>query len=162
MSVRLRPLQPLDADAGAEWLRAIAMEIGVGAPRAGALTAVVQRDEARAIEVDGEPAGLVAWKLRGGDAWLVALALKPPWRRRGRGMEAALLAEREMAAAGVVKINVPAPATHGIALYFWLRLGYRPLRRSDWPPCQSDEPVAWLARDLEPAVADEGGSHERR
>jgi hypothetical protein len=35
---------------------------------------------------------------------------------------------------------------HGIAMYFWIRLGYRPLMHSEWPCAR--EGIAWLARDL--------------
>jgi hypothetical protein len=61
-------------------------------------------------------------------------------------MQAAALLEVQLRKARIQRIYAPASAAHGIAVYFWIRLGYRPLLRADWP-CNR-EGVAWLARDL--------------
>ena len=62
------------------------------------------------------------------------------------GMSAAALVEDAVRAEGVRTLYAPAPAVHGIATYFWIRLGYRPLLREEWP-CERVG-VAWLVREL--------------
>jgi hypothetical protein len=61
-------------------------------------------------------------------------------------MAAAALIEGELCATGASRVYAPAPEVHGIAMYFWIRLGYRPLMRGEWP-CEHDG-VAWLVREL--------------
>ena len=104
---------------------------------------------ARIMERDGEPAGLLVYRLRTPrrDAAVIELVAVPPaLARRGIGMAAAAHIEAELRDAGVCIVYAPAPAAHGIDVYFWIRLGYRPLQSSDWP-C-SRQGVAWLRRDL--------------
>jgi hypothetical protein len=67
--------------------------------------------------------------------------------RRGAGMRAAVLVERQIRAKGMRTAYAPATAAHGISVYFWLRLGYRPLLRAEWP-CARDG-VVWLMRKLD-------------
>jgi hypothetical protein len=59
-------------------------------------------------------------------------------------MIAAALVEKEMLGLGVQEVFAPAAELHGISMYFWVRLGYAPLLRPDWP-CER-EGVAWLRR----------------
>ncbi len=73
------------------------------------------------------------------------IALAPEHARRGLGMRAAAPAEEELRAGGAERILAPATEQHGIALYFWIRLGYRPLERAAWP-CRRPA-TAWLVRD---------------
>jgi hypothetical protein len=61
-------------------------------------------------------------------------------------MSAVALVEDELRSARVDVVYVPAPAVHGIATYFWIRLGYQPILRPDWP-CERSG-VSWLLRDL--------------
>jgi hypothetical protein len=63
-------------------------------------------------------------------------------------MAAAVLAEEEMRAEGMRSAYAPATAANGISMYFWIRLGYAPLMREEWP-CQRDG-IAWLKRTLIP------------
>ena len=83
------------------------------APHAvGALSARLQRDQ-------------LVW------GWL---ALDPDWRARGLAAAAVPLVERAAARAGAKRACVRVSAANGVALYFWLRLGYRPLRQPPFPP----------------------------
>ena len=61
-------------------------------------------------------------------------------------MMAAAVAERELLELGVRTVYAPAAEVHGIAVYFWIRLGYAPLQRAEWP-CEL-RGVLWLRRDI--------------
>ena len=81
------------------------------------------------------------------DAAIVEIVATPhALARRGSGMSAVALVEDGLRTEGMRMVYVPTPAVHGIATYFWIRLGYRPLMRGDWP-CERAG-VAWLAREL--------------
>ncbi len=103
----------------------------------------------RAIERDGAPAGVVVYTLHRpsrGSATIDLVATPADQARRGAGMTAARLVEGEMRAAGISRVYAQAPAAHGIAVYFWIRLGYRPLLRPAWP-CERPG-VGWMMRDI--------------
>ncbi len=104
--------------------------------------------EMRAIERDGALAGVICWRRqrRSADAIIELVATPPEHARRGSGLRAAALIEEILRDAGVRRIYAPASAAHGISVYFWIRLGYRPLLRGAWP-CAVDG-VAWFVRDL--------------
>jgi hypothetical protein len=94
-------------------------------------------------------AGIIVYRTHSpsrGHAIIELVATPPDHARHGAGMEAAALLEVQLRKARIQRIYAPASAAHGIAMYFWIRLGYRPLLRADWP-CARDG-VAWLARDL--------------
>ena len=44
--------------------------------------------------------------------------------------------------------RVRVPATNGVALYFWLRLGYRPLASRSWPAPAGAQAGTWMVREL--------------
>lgn len=100
---------------------------------------VVERDAARAgivlLRRDSPARGAATFEL---------VAVEPRHSRRGVGQQAAALAEEALSARTRL-LYAPAPASHGISVYFWIRLGYRPLLRAEWP-CERPG-VAWLARD---------------
>jgi hypothetical protein len=109
----------------------------------------MQTVRGRIVVRDGTDVGLVAYRLHDTTpaAALVEIVATPPEHaRRGAGMAAAALVEGELRRAGVRTIYAPAPAVHGISMYFWIRLGYRPLPRTEWP-CQRAG-VAWLVRAI--------------
>jgi ribosomal protein S18 acetylase RimI-like enzyme len=110
---------------------------------------LVLRDEA------GEPIGAVVGKRdhpAGGFASIPFIAVAPTRRFSGLGGEAAIAIERRLRAAGVERVFAPVPDGRGLAVYFWLRLGYRPLLREEAPwPLTSLSDVApegiWMVRD---------------
>jgi len=57
------------------------------------------------------------------------LAVGETWRAFGYGGVAVALVERAARRLGATQARVRVPASNGVALYFWLRLGYRPVRR---------------------------------
>jgi hypothetical protein len=157
VSITLRLLATHDITWLDAWLAPVAASVGYhgggGAGDAGisllARTAAERDLRARVIERDGAPVGLLVYRLhapRRSGAIIELVATPPAEARRGAGMRAAALVEEELQSEGVTKVYAPAPAARGIAMYFWIRLGYRPLMRGDWP-CERAG-VAWLLRDI--------------
>ncbi len=82
------------------------------------------------------------------------LAIEPERRFRGLGGEAGLALDAELRSEGVSKVYAPVPDGRGLAVYFWLRLGFRPLTTPNSPGAPvglSPEPVRgiWMLRDSE-------------
>jgi hypothetical protein len=156
VNVALRPFGARDAAWLDGWIGAVAAQVGYdelcGANAGADLRERLAKERslrARVIERDGVPTGLIVYRLRSPrrDAAIIELvAVSPRLARRGSGMAAAALLETELRDAGIRVVYAPAPAAHGIDVYFWIRLGYRPLQSPDWP-C-SRPGVAWLRRDL--------------
>jgi ribosomal protein S18 acetylase RimI-like enzyme len=74
------------------------------------------------------------------------IAVRPDQRRRGIAGRAALELEQRMASSHR-HCYVVVPSAAGLALYFWLRLGYRPLLKGSWPRRPSETAV-WMIRGL--------------
>ncbi|HXF50846.1 MAG TPA: GNAT family N-acetyltransferase [Dehalococcoidia bacterium] len=151
--VTLGPLDAPSADALAAWTPGVAAAAGLRSlGSAEAVRGLVAASAYRVwrIDVSGEesPAGLImARGPEGGEARIVFVALRPDLCRRGLGHGAALEAERRLVAAGARRVLAAVSARHGLSVYFWLRLGYRPLLSSAWPPCEHPD-VGWMARDV--------------
>ncbi len=81
------------------------------------------------------------------------VAVEPEQRYRGLGSEAALALEQHLRARlAAERIYAPVPDGRGLAVYFWLRLGYRPLLKemAPWPLASlnaASPPGIWLLRD---------------
>ena len=152
VNVSLRPLVAGDGAWADAWLPDVAASIGHDVRDVASLVGREKKERgllARAIERDGEPIGVAIararWPKRAAGT-IELVALPPEQARRGYGVQAAALIESELSDAGAKRIYVPAPAVHGIAMYFWIRLGYHPLMRDDWP-CEQDD-IAWMVREL--------------
>lgn len=80
------------------------------------------------------------------------LAIDARWRAFGYGGAAVPLLEQAAREAGAQAALVPLPPDNGVALYFWLRLGYTPLREVALSPDQRPSGVAadalWMQRPL--------------
>lgn len=114
-----------------------------------ALRRAVGREDVLTIEDDG-PVGLLSYELhapRRDAAHVRFLAVRPQRRRLGIGGRAALALEGRLRG-NVARVYVAVPARVGLAFYFWLRLGYRPLIQREWPATPEDAPSVWLVRDL--------------
>ena len=156
MNAGLRPLVAGDATWLDAWLPQTAGSVdydGLDHARSCAsLLARATRERnarVRVIERDGATAGIAIYRLRTprpSSAIIELIATPVAFARKGSGMSAARLVEDEMATAGVRTIYAPVAAKHGISMYFWIRLGYRPLLRTEWP-CERAG-VAWLRREL--------------
>ena len=75
------------------------------------------------------------------------LAVVPGQRRLGIGASMALGVERRLKSKAE-RLYALVPASIGLALYFWLRLGYRPLARKDSPPMPSSNTSVWMVRSI--------------
>jgi len=79
------------------------------------------------------PIGFIRYKHKAGDAVeIVFLAIEPALRGWGYGSEAVrLLEEHSLREGWGNSFQAEVPAHNGLNLYFWLRLGYRPVRTED-------------------------------
>jgi hypothetical protein len=160
MSVTLRPARADDAAWLAGWLPAVASACGYD-PRQ-LIDAVAASDAAAAqiVERGGAECGIVRTTYVSDSRTAIQLvAMLPSAARSGAGMAAAALVEAELRRAGARSIIAPAPERHGIAVYFWIRLGYRPLSRVEWPA--SCDGVAWFAREFDDATQTNGSAVPR-
>ncbi len=152
MTITLRPARAADATWLGSWLPAVARSVAFDELTDDAAIQALVRDRSRVVRVIERDASSVGLAVAAtnvperGSAIIQFIGTPPSEARRGAGMRAAALIEEELRGLGVKRIYAPAPAVHGIAMYFWIRLGYRPLLRPEWP-CER-EGIAWLAREL--------------
>ena len=106
-----------------------------------------------AMASDGEIVGLLDRRVPYPEAdWLTVgfLALAEPYRGRGLASEAVLALEEEVRRRGLAhRFAAGVTAGAGRALYFWLRLGYRPLLQADLPCPSPRRGVVWMVRETE-------------
>ena len=91
---------------------------------------------------DGNVVGALSARIEASSAIWTWLAIDARWRAFGYGGAAVPLFEDAASQRGANEALVPLPADNGVALYFWLRLGYVPLRSGD----VSDR--VWMRRSL--------------
>lgn len=84
-------------------------------------------DRHAVVALDGVPIGIAAFRVDGNRLTIGALATAPAYRDRGFGSEAVYALEQISGAAVAMAL---VPSSNGLAIYFWLRVGYRPLFRS--------------------------------
>ncbi len=77
----------------------------------------------RLIEVEVGPIGLLSYTPGAHRVTIHELATAPEHRDRGFGAEAVYALEAE---SGATEMRALVPVTNGLAVYFWLRIGYRP------------------------------------
>ena len=153
--LRLGAATPQDAAALADWLGPAAL-----APdwEPASLEATLKREAGVVIsDRTGVPIGLIVVlhdRPRPGDVSLPLVAVAPGRRFNGLGGEAALAVERRLRRRGVARVYAPVPDGRGLAVYFWLRLGYRPLSTGDAPwPLAGLSPEArrgiWMLREAD-------------
>lgn len=146
---RLRPLRAAGVDQLAAWLPDVA--IAVGCDRWTSADELLAAIGSRAALTAGSDYNcFVAYELgspHAGAALVRLLAVAPDARRVGLGGRVALALEKRLAAS-TKQIYVDVPSRIGIALYFWLRLGYRPLLRSEMRESTPASSVR-LVRDID-------------
>jgi GNAT superfamily N-acetyltransferase len=106
---------------------------------------------------DGERLGLAAVRAdepARGAASVPFIGVDPRARFRGLGGEAGLAIDRHLRRSlGFGKVYAPVPEGRGLAVYFWLRLGFRPVLASRAPPMRGLSPERlsgiWLLRDAD-------------
>jgi GNAT superfamily N-acetyltransferase len=108
-------------------------------------------------DAEGAPIG-VAVILRAapapGCATVPFLAIDPARRFRGLGGEAGIALDRHLRDRGFEKIYASVPDRRGLAVYFWLRLGFRPLTTPESPGpllglTSESKAGIWMLRDRE-------------
>jgi hypothetical protein len=102
---------------------------------------------------DAAPVGIALWHYGTSgraDAIVCLLALAKPNRGWGLGTEAAYLLEKEILAA---RTFVQIPASNGLSVYFWLRLGYHPLLKAQQELPLLQEGGMWMVRPAAQALA---------
>jgi RimJ/RimL family protein N-acetyltransferase len=160
--VLLRPLSEADLPLIEPWHGRAA---AIVRPQAGRGEANLQQDfeEARSqpdrellaivLASDGELIGLLdCWSPYPAASWLTVdlLAIAEPYRGRGLGAEAVLVLEEGARRRGLAhRFAAVVSADAGRALYFWLRLGYRPLLQADLPWPSPRNGVVWMARETD-------------
>jgi GNAT superfamily N-acetyltransferase len=144
----LRPLRAADVAALSGWLPGVAAEAGcdrwagVKALRATSTALLYGDDHAEAFVAYEMDAPLP------GCARIDLLAVAAERRRLGSGSRAALALERKLARS-TKRLYVRVPSRTGLALYFWLRLGYRPLTQREWPVVpEGGDAAVWMVRQL--------------
>jgi GNAT superfamily N-acetyltransferase len=168
LRVRLTPPDEIDS-LQLPWLgeayAALDGRSGVGTPLASSadlVAAAAARWPAASLALvtlrDGEPVGFALVERRGvaperalsrtraGSAIIHALAIRRADRNLGHGVEAVTLVE---AAEGVARLYAPVPRSNGLALYFWLRAGFRPVRDDDDRERSRDPLNLWMLRSLD-------------
>lgn len=101
------------------------------------------------VLIDSDRRGVVAVAIGTPDensATIDFLAVDPERRRLGTGGRLALATERRVQQE-VRTLFARVPMDVGLALYFWLRLGYRPLT-STQRPARLNSSDTWMVRDL--------------
>jgi GNAT superfamily N-acetyltransferase len=87
-------------------------------------------------DAGGEAIGLAVMQTDGPGAECASvplIAIEPSRRFRGLGGEAGIALDAQLRAAGYERVYAPVPDGRGLAVYFWLRLGFRPLRLDEAP-----------------------------
>ena len=147
--MRLHSIRPADAERLATWLPDVAAEAGwADWADPDPLSRSVHDPQ---VLTDDSSTAFLAFELASpipSAARIDFLAVSPGKRRLGIGGRTALAFERRLR--GKAKsVYAPVPASIGLALYFWLRLGYQPLTKRDWPVTpKSATPSIWMKREL--------------
>ncbi len=119
------------------------------------MAAVVDRGALGVRDGDGTLLGIAVVLVDSPEARAATVpfvAVIPERRFRGLGGEACIAIERRLRQARFARVYAPVPETRGLAVYFWLRLGFRPVTRAHapWPLVGLDQnrvPGVWLMRE---------------
>ena len=148
--MKLRPLRATDIDTLSHWLPRAAAEARCERWSSdGSLREATGQEHIIVVSEDG-PRALLEYETEApirGAAQIRFFAVEPHSRRLGIGGRAALALERRLTRSAS-RLYVLVPERLGLALYFWLRLGYRPLTQSEWPAAPEGGTAAWMVRDL--------------
>lgn len=158
--VALRPPAAADTVSVEPWLpEAVAAVQGRGGQTRPGLTLPSLREEWQISYPGGEtllgapggdaPIGVLRVRPSGDGRLLIdALAVRADARNLGYGQEMVLAAE-ERATAWARSVVAGVPRANGLAVYFWLRTGYRPLYPVAAPlPPTMNPALLWMVRAL--------------
>ncbi len=145
--MRLHTVRHSDVERLAAWLPDVARQ--AGCPRWASADALVEKAGSSHVLTNDDISGFIAFQTTAPErdaAQVDFLAVAPGQRRLGIGGSMALGVERRLKSKAA-RLYALVPASIGLALYFWLRLGYRPLARQDSPAMPSNESV-WMVRTI--------------
>ena len=157
--------------AAAEWMEEAAQAIAGRAAPCRLQDRLDDGDQGWWIVGDGEVVGALSGKLaplNGMSEFRVLiwtwLAIDARWRAYGYGGASVPLLEQAASQAGATVALTPLPPDNGVALYFWLRLGYAPLRSppldwADWPAGVASDAL-WMQRPLESVSSTDARNYE--
>ncbi len=144
--MRLHAVRRSDIDRLATWLPDVAEQ--AGCLRWASLDAVAGSVGSTHVLTNDDASAFIAFQTAAPEADAAQvdfLAVVPGQRRLGIGGSMALGVERRLKSKAE-RLYALVPATIGLALYFWLRLGYRPLTRKGSPPTPSSNESVWMVR----------------
>ena len=146
--IELHPLRESDIEPLASWLPDVAKAAGCETwSDSTRLPGAVGRDD---VLVAGGREAFLHYETNRpnqGGALVRFLAVEPGQRRLGIGGRVALTLEQRVRGSAA-RMYVAVPAEIGLALYFWLRLGYRPLTQPEWPAPPERAPSTWMVRGI--------------
>ncbi len=148
--MELRPVGKGDLASLAEWLRGTAAELGCARWASEDEIAEVRDRNRLLIAEKGVPEGFVDYQVgtpQRDAARIRLLAVRSDRRRLGIGSRAVLAVEERLRRTAA-RCFVLVPAKLGLAFYFWLRLGYRPLNQREWPTSPEEREAVWMVRPL--------------
>jgi GNAT superfamily N-acetyltransferase len=148
--MELRAVGKDDLASLAEWLPGTAAELGCA--RWADEDAIAEpRDGNRLLIAEqGVLEGFVEYQVgipQRDAARIRLLAVRSDRRRLGIGSRAVLAVEERLRRTAA-RCFVLVPAKLGLAFYFWLRLGYRPLNQREWPASPEEREAVWMVRPL--------------
>ncbi len=146
--MRLHAVRKSDLDRLGTWLPEAAKQ--AGCPRWAFADALVETEGSSQILTNDAASALIAFQTAAPErdaAQVDFLAVAPGRRRLGIGGSVALGVERRLKSKAR-RLYALVPASIGLALYFWLRLGYRPLARKNSPAMPSNNDSVWMVRTL--------------
>lgn len=156
--VALRPFAPEDAALVEPWLAEAWAAVDGGRARAGASLSlaglrrlIAERwpgaEFAAIAGREGAPLGFIAWRSAPATAAsgiaILAIAVDAARRNLGLGGEAVQALEGLWPGA---RYLAAIPRGNGLAVYFWLRTGYRPVRAADDTARARDPENLWMVR----------------
>ncbi len=146
--MRLHTVRHSDVERLAAWLPDVARQ--AGCPRWASADALVEKAGSSQVLTNEDASAFIAFQTAAPEAdgaQVDFLAVVPGQRRLGIGGSMALGVERRLKSKAE-RLYALVPSSIGLALYFWLRLGYRPLARKASPPMPSSDTSVWMVRAI--------------
>jgi ribosomal protein S18 acetylase RimI-like enzyme len=147
-SVKLHAVRPADIVRLAAWLPEVADKAGDS--RWATANALADSAANSNVLTNDEASAFIAFDLAAPEkdaAQIDFLAVAPEQRRVGIGGRVVFGVERRLKSKAK-RLYTLVPASIGLALYFWLRLGYRPLVKNESLPVPGGDASVWMVRDL--------------
>jgi hypothetical protein len=95
-------------------------------------------------------AGVIIWEESQSEIVIRGLTIRRDRRNLGYGAEAV---ERLEASHPDQRFAAAIPRYNGLAIYFWLRVGYRPVRRDEDRERCHDQEYLWMRRSAPTAIS---------